>query len=738
MNFELDLNKNQHEAVTADDQYLRIVAGAGSGKTRVLTYRIAYLIDNFHYRPHSILAFTFTNKVAAEMKERVMKLLPDLDEGLMIKTFHSFAAYFLRHEIAVLDFPQNFTILDDEDQTTLLKDICAHRGYKKKDPIVGEVKSFIAKQKLKEVTPDDVVVKKPDDKELKEIYQIYEDEKDKMKVLDFDDLLLKTNYILASYPSIREKWRRRYRSILIDEFQDTNDVEYKMVRFLLNDDTELYVVGDPDQTIYTWRGANQNIILNLKDFFPNIKTVILDRNYRSTNVILDSANKLIENNKDRIKKILYTEKAGGNPITVYRGISSANEAQYVAREIKRLIAQEHYEYSDIAILYRSNYVSREFEKALMSQGISYVIYGSTKFFERREVKDVLAYFHLLVNQLDDISFKRICNVPRRGLGETALNTLYNEAEESGLSLYNYVKEMDPEKTELPVRSMNSLKAMVQLLEITRENLSKNDEVYSKTLEDMIISLGYYEYLDKDDDGDDRKENVKSLFEDIRHFSKENPDSTFEEYLQSVTLNSAQDDVDDGNHVLLMTVHVAKGLEFPVVFVGAFNEGVFPSNHSLMDRGYEALEEERRLAYVAFTRAKKLLYITLASDYSFVLGGGLTPSRFLKESGNDKSSSTPVINPYIGQNPRPRVDPFKKLFNDGDHIDPYANTIYANVDEQKENKQSVNWKIGDIVLHDRLGKGKVIALEGDDIIKVDFEEHGIKSILSTHSMVKKGN
>ena len=739
MNYQNELNENQFEAVTTDAQHVRIIAGAGSGKTRVLTYRISYLISEMHVLPWKILAITFTNKVANEMKTRVDKMLPAMSQDLTIRTFHSFAAYFLRHEISVIGFPASFTILDEEDQTKLVKDIAATMGFKKSDKIVGKALGYIGKQKLLGKYPDDIKIVNQqfeDEKTCLEIYQTYEEEKYKNYSLDFDDLLLQTNYILENFPDIRYKWQEKIDHILIDEFQDTNDIEYKMINFLQKPFTSLYVVGDPDQTIYTWRGANQNIILDLNKRYPDMITVVLDRNYRSTQAILNAANKLIAHNKLRVTKNLYTNELGGEPITVNCSPSGRLEADYVAREISKLKTYGGYNYSDIALLYRSNYITMDFEAALTRYQIPYKIFGGTKFYQRREIKDVLAYFHLIVNTKDDISFSRILNVPKRGFGEASENLLKNEASLANKSMYEYIQDVDPKDSEIKTSLINSLKSMVKLIDIAREDIKKNEEVFSKILEDMIWSVGYQEHLRKEDDGDERIENVKALFEDIRHFLKNNPSSTFDEYLQNIALLSAQDEIIDGDHVTLMTVHTAKGLEYPVVFVLRFNQGVFPNQRAMLEGGYIAMEEERRLAYVAMTRAKKKLYLTLAMDYSYVLQGSLIPSQFLKESGNEV-----VQNRDNMFHSGPRIQPARPKvyhFDDGDHLDfdrepkKPSTPIFDDI-----TNDVTDWKVGDIVIHKKLGKGVVVALEGDDIIKVNFEEHGEKSILGTHPSVSKG-
>ena len=744
MNYAKELNERQYEAVTSTSQYLRIVAGAGSGKTRVLTYRIAYLLSELNVAPWSILAITFTNKVAQEMRSRVFKMIDYEDKDLTIKTFHSFAAMFLRREIQVIGFPQSFTILDEEDQTKLIKDIAAEMGYKRGDKIVGKTLSYIGTNKLHEKYPEDITITKPrfeDERTCLEMYTRYEEEKNRTLSLDFDDLLLKTNFILENYPDIRAKWQHKFSHILIDEFQDTNNVEYKLVKLLIKPETCLYVVGDPDQTIYTWRGANQDIILHLEDNFPFMETIILDRNYRSTQNILDSANKLIAFNKLRVKKDLYTTANPGEKVVVHGSSFAKSEADYVAKEIKRLVELGKYSYSDIVVLYRSSYVTMEFEAAFTKYQIPYIIYGGLKFYQRREIKDVLAYFHLIINTKDDISFERIINVPRRGIGDTTINLIKEEARSAGLSMYEYMLAVDENESNIPKKAINALQRMIRVIADTRDKISKNEEVFSKTLETMIWDFGYLDYLMKEDDGDERVDNVKALFSDVRHYLQSNPDSTFDEYLQNISLLSAQDEIVDGDKVTLMTVHTAKGLEYPVVFVVRFNQGVFPNNRALTEGGYLALEEERRLAYVAMTRAMQRLYLTFSSDYSYVIGGSLTPSQFISESGNliiRESNFSLGGAPRVGNRFENRPS-----FSDGNHIDFENNEpkpqgpIRQNFEEKTNGLSEKDWKVGDIVIHKTLGRGKVLELEGDDIIKVNFDNHGVKSIMCNHPFVSKG-
>ena len=609
-------------------------------------------------------------------------------------------------------------------------------GFKRGDKIVSKAINYIGSQKLREKYPEDITIefeRFEDEKLCLEIYTRYEEEKNKSLSLDFDDLLLKTNYILEHYIDIRIRWQERISHILVDEFQDTNNTEFKLLRYLMKPSTCLYVVGDPDQTIYTWRGANQDIILKMQDTFGDVETIILDRNYRSTQSILDSANKLIANNKLRVAKNLYTENNKGEPIIAKGNASSKSEADTVAREIVQLKNTGKYNYSDIVILYRSSYVTVDFEAALMARNVPYKIYGGLKFYQRREIKDVLSYFHLITNTKDNISFERIINVPKRGIGESTVNIIKEEAKTANKSLYEYLRDVDVNHTDIPKKAVNSLKSLIMRIDQTREDIEKDEETFSKILENLIVDIGYRESLKHEDDGEERVKNVLALFEDIRHFLKINPESKLDEYLQNVTLLSAQDEVIDDDFVTLMTVHTAKGLEYPVVFVVRFNDGVFPNQRAMSESGYKGLEEERRLAYVAMTRAKEKLYVTYAGDYSFLHKIALFPSKFLKEAGISVAipSYQASYNPYRNEK---RQKEFH--FNDGKPMDFTPDEpIRQNFNQVTNGVDS--WSVGDIVIHKKLGRGVVVALEGDDIIKVNFDEHGEKSILGNHPAVSKG-
>ena len=453
MDYQNELNKNQFEAVSSADQYLRIIAGAGSGKTRVLTYRIAYLIDVFKVRPYEIVAITFTNKVAREMQERTSALLPDFNlAGLTISTFHSFCARFLRVEAEHLGIPRNYTIYDDDDTLRLIKMIGVDKGYKKTDEIIAQAVNYIGGKKMRGLLPSEVKLNNygnPREKILLDFFKEYEYRKNEAGALDFDDLLIYTIKILREFPEVRARYNQKIKHILVDEFQDTNDVQFELLKLLTNRETCVYVVGDPDQTIYTWRGANQRIILEIDKVFSPMKTIILNENYRSTTKILEASNKLIAFNKERVKKDLFTNNATGDDITLKALDSSIAEANFVANTILELKEKDtNFKFKDVAILYRSSYLSLKIENAFTTRGIPYRVYGGLKFYARKEIKDALAYFHIIFNDKDDISFLRIINFPRRGFGDKSVDKLRAEASALYLGLLEYFRVIDHYRTEI--------------------------------------------------------------------------------------------------------------------------------------------------------------------------------------------------------------------------------------------------------------------------------------------------
>jgi len=758
MNFRQELNEQQYQAVSTKAQYVRVVAGAGSGKTRTLTYRIAYLISELGVDPSRILAITFTNKAAREMQIRAEELVSEVKgyvPGLNISTFHSFCARFLRIEHKAIDYPRMYTIFDEEDQNRLIKSVVVESGYKKSDPITKDLAKYIARNKTKGLYPEDIKIsfeKVQNESQLLKMYALYELRKTEQFALDFDDLLLKTIVILKENEQIRDHWCNRFDYIMVDEFQDTNDVQYHLMKLLLREDSNVYVVGDPDQTIYTWRGANQKIMLNFDAYFGEPETIILNENYRSTSTILNAANKLIAHNKNRLKKDLFTNSGAGERIETIQQPRQENEAQWVAKEIKAIANRQTDEngdplYSNIAILYRSSYVTKPFESALTERNIPYRIFGGVRFYERAEVKDLLAYFNLMYNNKDNIAFERIVNTPRRSVGEAAVDVIRSESIASSLSEYEYMRDFDNYASQscLSTKARNGVLKMVELMEKTKGRL-ESGENYGLVLNDFVTSLGYYDYL-KDDEApdEDRIGNVKALLDDIANFISHNPGAAFQEYLQNVTLLTSADDINGDNFVSLMTVHVAKGLEFDYVFVISFVDGVFPNARCLAEGTSDGAEEERRLAYVAFTRAKKKLFVSCNSGYTYQSDSHNIPSPFFSEAGLSLPKGGGYYGTTYNKKTKDSWSPsFAKrsssFFDDGDNYDPFIDdkprTISAVSSVEPENNGIFDWKIGDKAHHETFGDGVVIAVIDKNTIQVEFVEQGKKVLLAQHKKLSK--
>jgi DNA helicase-2/ATP-dependent DNA helicase PcrA len=723
MDFQTQLNPKQWQAVSTESSHVRIIAGAGSGKTRVLTYRLAYLIQEKHVFPEQILAITFTNKVAKEMLSRANQLVDNLGSRLKIMTYHSFAARFLRREIHVLGYPSSFTILDDEDQEKLVKSIAEEKGFRRGDEIVKQALKYIAEQKSAGVMPEQITItyeRFPTEKLCLSFYEMYETKMRAMANLDFDDLLIKAIFILEKYPDILAKWRQYYRHILVDEFQDTNDVQYRLLRLLLSETTSLYVVGDPDQTIYSWRGANPSIIMDLATTFP-VDTIILNQNYRSTKPILDLANRLIDVNQHRVKKDLFTELIDGQPVTHQRYFNREEEAHAVVQSIRRYL-QQGKQAKDMAILYRANYLTLPFEKALTREQLPFRIFGGMRFYQRQEIKDAIAYFKLILNSKDDLSFERIINVPRRGIGNVTFLQLKSIATTRNLSLYeaSLGLAMFPDvSSKLKVQ----LQPMMATIEKYRIRLQTEGIDIRLEVEAYLQELGYIKSLQESDE-EDRIENLYTLFDDLEEFLQRHDEPSFSQYLENISLMSSQDDIVEENFVSLMTVHTAKGLEYDHVFVIGLNEGVFPSMRTLDDDAYLGLEEERRLCYVAFTRAKKTLSLTCASDFSFVIGGNLIPSRFFKEAGLTFQSA--YRDPHSPQTSMVTSHPSRLGVV---HASTTAIPVLS--------KAKIDWKIGDACVHESFGKGQVKTIISSDIVEIVFESpHQIKKLVAQHPKLKK--
>ena len=735
MDFKNLLNTQQIEGVETNDQYIRIIAGAGSGKTRVLTYHIAHLLCNLHIPSYQILGWTFTNKAAKEIKERVIKIVgEELNYRMFLGTIHSWCANFLRKESNYINYPRNFTILDEEDQLAVMKEIFVKHGYTKSDPKIKECLNWISSKKTDGLQYQDIVNKEYPNEEIRRFVRYFGEYTEilvERKSLDFDDLLLKSIEILENFNEVREKYASFYRYILVDEFQDINDVQFHLISLLMNETSSLYVVGDPDQTIYTWRGANHRIILELENRLKEInkyavlKTIILNQNYRSSKLILECANKLISNNTERLKKDLLAVNEEGERVSFHNARTLKEETTNIVTTILDLHKNKKVNYKDIAVLYRSNYLTRELESTLASYRVPYKVYGGMKFYQRKEIKDIIAYFRLIVNDLDDTAFDRIINVPRRGIGPLTIEKIVNSADELGQTKYSYIAE-NLNEAPISIKQKASLGVMVKGINRIRQLVANRNPLFVQNIYDFIIhDLNYYEYLKEEDENkyEERKENVEELFNSLKGQLDENPDLDFEEFVNASILQSSQDEVENGDYVSLMTVHTAKGLEFDYIFVYSLAQGVFPSLRSITE-SKRGIEEERRLAYVAFTRARKKLYLSCNQDYSFTTQGPLRPSQFIKEAGIKVEENS--YSRFIGNQPQFKPQGFiKKDLN----VTPKKDASLTN--------GITSWSIGDRVEHEKFGKGTVVEIISKLIIvKFDDDSFGKKTILGSHISIKK--
>ena len=702
----LNLNDRQLQAVTTKSQYVRVIAGAGSGKTRVLTTRILYLIDQWGIPSENILAITFTNKAAKEMKDRIEKMVDDNGNSSFISTIHSFCLYFLRREIKVLDYPSNFSVIDTDDQKLIIKEAIKQYDIENTKGEINNILNYISNNKAAGIDCLAALDMANNDKYTMyaKAYQYYMDRCKQQYYLDFDDLLLFTNRILKTKSQIKEKWQKKYQFILVDEFQDIDNVQYELISHLASETSYVYVVGDPDQTIYSWRGANINIILDFDKKFKNAETIILNQNYRSTQNILNGANSLISYNKNRVKKDLISQNSAGDKIIHFSAGSEESESMYIVDKINSFLAKGN-NYQDIAILYRSNYLSRSIEKRLVDYHIPYIIYGGIRFYERKEIKDMLAYLKMLSIK-DDISVKRTINIPKRGIGDKSIDALFDYARENNLSLYQAIDTYQGS-------GEKKMKAYKQLIdELTEQS---NDKSLTDLFDMVFQQSGYREMLTNSKDPEDanRLENIKELMNDIEDFSKSNVDATLDDYLANVALYTDIQNSSDENVVRLMTVHAAKGLEFDIVFVCALSDGIFPSQRSIEESGNKGLEEERRLAYVAFTRAKKVLILTDNRGFSYSEGASKRPSRFIEE----------IDSQYLKD--------YNKVVNDN-----YYNSSSSTVISHNKTVTSSKYKNGDKVYHDVFGEGIVLKSEGGNVQIAFSFPYGVKTIAASFPKLHK--
>lgn len=777
INFEKDLNKQQFAAVTSTAKHLRIVAGAGTGKTRVLTYRLAYLISERHIAPKRIVAITFTNKVAAEMKERVYNLLTDSERMLgspLISTFHGFCYRFLSREITHMQgFTNKFQIADDDVQNDIFKSFAEKLGYKMKSPYMSLLVGTIRNLKTKGVFVDqisnsDVPLAAPFTfKVLEEVYSGYQEKLKQSNLLDFDDLLMFTLRILKENENVRRQWQSIYSVFLVDEFQDTNQVQYDIVKILMNNETELAVVGDPDQTIYTWRGADNNLVrYQLEKDFKDLETITLDENYRSTQAILDKANLLIKNNSNRMEKnLVAANKEVGDKVECLRANNAEEEARMIATKIYGY-HKNGIKYSDCAIIYRSNYLSRAIEQALSQAGIPYRLYGSLKFYERAEIKDALSYFRLLVNPDDAFSFARILKAPAKGIAEKGALEINRVCEKYGVNILDSIDE-HLDEIHLGSKPKLCLKQFIEAYKNCLKYLEKNDDLnlVSTILTNYLDSVGFLDYVkeidrkneDKSDDknSNSKFDNVMELMSFVNTFmlspsnEEEGLEPTLEDFLILVAIQSSQDEVDsNADAVSVMTAHISKGLEFPCVFVTGVNQFIFPSSHAINEGTKVAIEEERRLMYVAMTRAKKHLAVSYFGGYNFSQGSNNIPSIFLKEAGLLQKNS--ISNGYSISSPKTTGGYFKNASNEYNRIQKILNKNYASQQKEEEyqgRRGIINsnpnigtkdhYEIGDKCVHTSYGIGTVTAINGDRLT-VDFGEKGTKMLMNGFKAFKKLN
>ena len=606
-----NLNEMQLEAVKHTEGPVLVVAGAGSGKTRVLTYRIAYLIDELGIHPSSILAITFTNKAANEMKNRVMELVGDASRNMWVSTFHSACVRILRSNIDKLGYTRDFVIYDSADQKTVVKDIMKTLGmtdeYEPRYMI-----NQISRAKDRLLTPDKYREKYQQSIDQRKVWEVYDRYQRRLKsnnALDFDDLINKTIELFSKEPGILEKYQDRFQYIMVDEYQDTNKAQYRLINQLAKKNKNICVVGDADQSIYKFRGADIRNILDFEKDYPGARTIKLEQNYRSTKRILKAANEIIKGNLSRKKKKLWTENEQGERIRYHKAYNEYKEAEYIVKTIEDLKYREELDNRDFAVLYRMNSQSRVIEEMLMRNAIPYKVVGGRKFYDRMEIKDLMAYLKLAQNQKDDVSLFRVINVPKRGIGGRTVEKIREAAAEADTNAFNIL--LNIESVGLSAKAERSLKSFTDFIKVLIEK--KNDCTVSEILTAVIEGTGYVEELVLKDtvEASTRIENIEELASSIEEFETKTPDANLETYLQGISLMSDLDNyVESEDQVVLMTLHSAKGLEFPCVFMVGMEDGIFPGFRSLGDD--KELEEERRLCYVGITRAQKHLYMTHAS------------------------------------------------------------------------------------------------------------------------------
>ncbi len=719
------LNKNQAEAVKYIDGPLLVLAGAGSGKTRVLTTKIVYLLKEMKISPFNILAITFTNKAANEMKERVAAAVPDAAKDIWILTFHAACVRILRRQAYFLGYNGDFVIYDDADRQTLLKECLKELNYDDKKFSPRAVGAVISRAKNNLTGPEDFKEQAQDfyEQKIAEIYEFYQSRLLKNCALDFDDLIMQTVRLFKQNPSVLAYYQSKFRYILVDEYQDTNTAQYVLVKLLAAAHRNLFVVGDPDQSIYGWRGANIRNILNFEKDYHDARIIKLEQNYRSTQVILDVANELISNNSSRKEKELWTAEGQGEFVTLYLGSDEHQEAQFIADRIKAIREHSGANYKDFAVLYRTHAMSRVVEEIFMWEMIPYTIIGGLRFYDRKEIKDLLAYLRLLVNPADTVSLSRIINIPKRGVGEASFQKLASFALEQDITILEALEQVAriPGLTSKVRQSCLNLAGGLNKIAQEKEMMSVT-EITQKILQ----QTGYWQELVSENtiESQTRQDNLKEFMSVTTEYDKYADHGSLSAFLAEMALSSDIDRyTDTSDQVALMTLHSAKGLEFPVVFLIGLEEGVFPYSRSL-DEQFE-IEEERRLCYVGITRAKQRLYLSRCWQRMLY---GVTrfnrPSRFLDEIPSHLILSEDFYNLETGQQKTDYRGPDKKR----KAAASTAGTITDQVFNLGERVRHSKWGIGTIV--DLSGKGDSAE------VKVAFPDLGIKTLLVIYAPLEK--
>jgi len=704
------LNQSQREAVTHTEGPLLILSGAGSGKTRVITYRIAYLIKAKKVSPFNILAVTFTNKAAGEMKERLERLIGLPARTIWVGTFHSTCARILRREIERLGYSPSFTIYDESDQIGLMREVMRELNLSERRYNPRSIIGAISRAKNELIDYDQYAASATEYFEtiVAKLYKEYQSKLRENNALDFGDLIMLCVRLFDEHPDVLERYQNRFRYIMVDEYQDTNFAQYRLVNLLASAHRNICVVGDDDQGIYSWRGADIRNILDFERDYPETKVVKLEQNYRSTQKILDAAYHVISQNRYRKEKRLWTENEEGEKLVIYEAEDEAEEGDFIASQIKRLVS-EGVRFGEIAIFYRINAQSRNLEEAMRRAGIPYTIVGNVRFYDRREIKDVLAYLRVMVNRNDSVSLRRIINVPPRRIGETSMRRLAEYAERNFLTLYEAMKAAARGEVPEIGRAQKPIADFIQLMESFDLSLSP-----TQIIRDLLERTDYISYLfqEKTPEAESRVENVRELLSATEEYEERTDQPTLTGFLEEVSLVTGADELGEEDRVVLMTLHSAKGLEFDVVFITGMEEGLFPHQRSFDSEA--ELEEERRLCYVGITRARKLVYLTRASKrrlFGYEIYG--IPSRFLDEIPRELTRTL-----------KPSEDTIMRVI---------AETVRGYHDTDGK------FKKGERVRHPRWGAGTILKVtgKGDDVrVTVRFDSGEEKTLMPEYARLER--